>query len=73
LLFAFNFCPNEYKGFHVEVPENSKWEEIFSTDEERFGGSGWYKNGTRESWKEGDSSFAAVDLAPLSAAIFKLV
>lgn len=71
LLFAFNFCPNEYKGFHVEVPKNSKWEEIFSTDEERFGGSGWYKNGTRESWEEGDSSFAAVDLAPLSAAIFK--
>ena len=72
LLFAFNFCPNEYKGFHVEVPENSKWEEILSTDEERFGGSGNYKNGTRESWHEGYSSFAAVDLAPFSAVVFKL-
>mgnify|MGYP003296588660 CR=1 FL=1 len=73
LLFTFNFCPNEYKGFHVEVPEDSKWEEILSTDEERFGGSGFYKNGIRESWHEGYSSFAAVDLAPFSAAVFKLV
>ena len=73
LLFAFNFCPNEYRGFHVEVPENSKWEEILSTDETRFGGSGWFPNGTRASWHEGYSNFAAVDLAPFSAVIFKKI
>ncbi|MBQ5666942.1 MAG: alpha amylase C-terminal domain-containing protein, partial [Oscillospiraceae bacterium] len=71
LLFAFNFCPNEYRGFHVEVPDCSKWEEVLSTDETRFGGSGWFPNGTRESWREGERSFTAVDLAPLSAVIFK--
>ena len=71
LLFVFNFCPNEYRGFHVEVPEDSKWEEILSTDEPRFGGSGWFPNGIRESWHEGYSNFAAVDLAPNSAVIFR--
>ncbi|MBQ5666716.1 MAG: 1,4-alpha-glucan branching enzyme, partial [Oscillospiraceae bacterium] len=74
LLFAFNFCPNEYRGFHVEVPKNSKWEEIFSTDETRFGGSGNFKNPEKESFDAGgDRHFIGIDLAPLSAVVFKKI
>ena len=74
LLFAFNFCPNEYRGFHVEVPKNSEWEEIFSTDETRFGGSGNFKNPEKDSFDAGgDRHFIGIDLAPLSAVVFKKI
>ena len=73
LLFAFNFCPNEYRGFHVETGSQSKWKEILSSDEPRFGGSGWFPNGVKESFDAGgERYFIGIDLAPLSAAVFEL-
>lgn len=73
LLFVFNFCPNEYRGFRAEVPSGTKWKEIFSTDEKRFGGSGWYENKVREAYTENGKSVVSTDMAPLSAMIFRLI
>ena len=73
LLFVFNFCPNEYRGFRCEVGHETYWHEILSTDEKCYGGSGNYENGIRESFIENGRAVISVDMAPLSAAVFRLV
>ena len=38
-VFAFNFSPaNNYKGYWLSVPEKGKYQVLFSTDDELFGG-----------------------------------
>ena len=73
LLFVFNFCPNEYRDFRVEVPMETYWKEILSTDEKCYGGSGNYENGIREAYFDCGRAVISTDMAPLSAAIFELV
>ncbi len=73
LLFVFNFCPNEYRNFKLEVKDGSCWKEIFSTDEKRYGGSGNYENGIKQCCYDGEKAVISTDMAPLSAAIFEMI
>ena len=48
LLFVFNFHPTaSYEGYGVLVPPATKWEHLFDSDEERFGGYGRIAGGQR--------------------------
>ncbi len=73
LLCVYNFCPVENRDFWVDVPADSKWEQILSTDDPEFRGSGWFNNGTKESFEYGDKNCLSVEMAPLSATIFRKV
>ena len=39
LIFVCNFTPVVHKGFHLGVPKEGVYQEIFNSDAERFGGS----------------------------------
>jgi 1,4-alpha-glucan branching enzyme len=41
LLCAVNFSPNSYPDYRVGVPDHRRYTEVFNTDAEKFGGSGY--------------------------------
>ncbi len=73
VLCVYNFCPNEYRDFRVDIPEGTAWKQVLSSDENRFGGSGWFENGERSAWNDNGRNVLSVDCAPLSVTIFKKV
>ncbi|MBQ8415496.1 MAG: 1,4-alpha-glucan branching protein GlgB [Clostridia bacterium] len=48
VVILINFLPVERKDFLLAVPYAGTWEEIFNTDEERFGGKGSVNKGKRK-------------------------
>ncbi len=73
VLCVYNFCPVENRDFWVDVPEGSKWKQVLSTDDPEFLGSGQHNNGTKEAFQYGEKNCLSVDMAPLSATIFKKI
>ena len=45
LIVVINFTPAAYKDFVLAVPTEGVYEEIFNSDEERYGGGGFTNNG----------------------------
>jgi len=74
IIVVCNFTPVFREGYRVGMPWAGTYEEIFSTDEARFGGSGM-TNGTIITDDEpmhGHDQSAALNLPPLSVIYIKL-
>ena len=67
LVCVHNFCPGTRKNYLVESPNVKNVCEIFNTDYEKYGGTGFINTDIRSNEKG-----FIVDLAPLSTQIFQL-
>lgn len=73
LFCVHNFTPTYHQSYYFHLPNIKSIEEIFNTDDERYGGSG-KKNGPIEIVRsEGRSLGVNMQLSPLATAIFKVV
>ena len=74
LVFACNFTPVVRLGYRVGVPELGVYDEILSSDDERFGGSN-ILNGSRsaEIWaSQGRQYSISMTLPPLGVSVLKI-
>lgn len=74
LIIVCNFTPAFHEGYKIGVPFRGKYKEIFSSDEERFGGEGknnkTLKVAKKETVDEREYSIS-VDVPPLSFTVLK--
>ncbi len=76
LIILLNFVPVRRDNFLLAVPVEGEYEEIFNTDDERFGGSGILNEGVRATVScmlRGYSHAINVTVPPMSALIFRRV
>jgi 1,4-alpha-glucan branching enzyme len=69
LIVVCNFKPNQHEQYTFGVPYDGKYEEVFSTDDKEFRGSG-LMNGVLTASPEpmhGESYSLTVKIAPMSA------
>jgi 1,4-alpha-glucan branching enzyme len=74
LIAAFNFTPVPRENYRLGAPEGGYWAEIFNSDAEIYGGSGWGNFGgqTAESYSvHGRPYTLTITLPPLAAVFFK--
>ena len=74
LIAAFNFTPVPRQDYRLGAPEGGYWAEIFNSDAEIYGGSGWGNLGgqTAESYSvHGRPYSLTITLPPLAAVFFK--
>lgn len=71
LLVICNFTPIPRENYRLELEEDGSWQEIFNSDDEKFGGSNVRNHGTVESKKTGDRSYIALTLPPLGVLYLK--
>ena len=62
LLIICNFTPMEHKAYKLATPSGGRWQEIFSSDNNRYGGEG--RN-------NGQEHYISVTVPPLSISVFK--
>ena len=73
-MFICNFVPVERKNYKIGVPCLTKYEEILSSDEERFGGFGRNNKKKFEAVKEPcdrEQYSIVMDVPPLSVTVLK--
>lgn len=76
LIIVCNFSGKEHKGYQIGLPSKGVYEEIFCSEDERFGGRGRSNPINIKSIQEechGREDMITVDLAPLSVSYFKKV
>lgn len=76
IVCAFNFLPNEHRGFVIGLPQAGTLRLLLSSDEPRFGGKGLHNvemTVSRSSGFEGFAYSAALDLPPLSAVYYEYI
>lgn len=76
LIILLNFTPVERGDFLLAVPDDGIWEEVFNTDEERFGGGGRTNPGrykTEPALLRNYGRAIRIRVAPMSAMIFKCI
>ncbi len=74
LLVLLNFLPVERRDFLLAVPYEGTYEEIFNTDEEKFGGAGLVNSGsfkTEPCMLRGYTSAIRINVPSMSALIFR--
>ena len=74
LVMLINFLPVERTDFLLAVPNGGTWEEIFNTDEVRFGGRGKINTGKRKTQPcmlRGYSDAINITVPAMGAAIFR--
>ncbi len=73
LLVAVNFSPAFRAGYHIGVPWPGRYEEVFNTDLEEFGGEGRRNEPMKSSYDpcHGQEQSITVDVPPLGAVILK--
>jgi 1,4-alpha-glucan branching enzyme len=73
LLVVCNFTPVEYEGYSVGVPYKGRYKEIFTTEDEKYGGLGStnprLKN-ARPGSIDGREFYINVTVAPMSVSVF---
>ncbi len=76
LLVVCNFTPVLRENYKIGVPFKGTYQEIFNSDDTRFGGTGAVnsnaKTAQKEAWDERDYSIR-IKAAPLSVSIFKKI
>ncbi|MBQ8411196.1 MAG: alpha amylase C-terminal domain-containing protein, partial [Ruminiclostridium sp.] len=73
IIAVFNFQPKYHEQYSFGVPYYADYEEIFTSDDTKFGGSG-LSNGKLKSYREdmhGERFALTVKIAPMSAMFFK--
>ncbi len=74
LVIMCNFTPIEHKAYKLGVPSSGKWQEIFSSDNVKFGGEGRNNKVAKQAKKEvcdGQEHYISVNVPPLSISVFK--
>lgn len=74
LVVICNFTPIEHKTYKLGVPSGGKWQEIFSSDNARYGGEGRNNKAAKQAKKEdcdGQEHYISVNVPPLSISVFK--
>lgn len=76
LIVLLNFLPVRRNGFLLPVPHDGVYEEIFNTDDSRFGGSGLFNEGqfrTEPCTSRNYTRAIRVNVPPMSAMLFRCV
>ena len=74
LVVICNFTPIEHKAYKLATPSGGKWQEIFSSDNAKFGGEGRNNKTAKQAKKEacdGQEHYISVVVSPLSISVFK--
>lgn len=74
LVVLCNFTPIAHKAYKLATPSGGKWEEIFSSDNAKFGGEGTNNKTAKQAKKEecdGFDHYISVQVPPLSISVFK--
>ena len=75
LLCVYNFTPVPWDDYRLGSEAAGEYQEVFSTDEPRFGGTGNYRNGTVQTVEENQGRFKNslhVKIPPYGACYLKL-
>ena len=74
LLIICNFTPMEHKAYKLATPSGGRWQEIFSSDNNRYGGEGRNNKTVKQAKKaecDGQEHYISVTVPPLSISLFK--
>ena len=74
LLIICNFTPMEHKAYKLATPSGGRWQEIFSSDNSRYGGEGRNNKTVKQAKKaecDGQEHYISVIVPPLSISVFK--
>ncbi len=74
LLILCNFTPMEHKAYKLATPSGGRWQEIFSSDNSRYGGEGRNNKTVKQAKKEpcdAQDHYISVTVPPLSISVFK--
>ena len=74
LLIICNFTPMEHKAYKLATPSGGRWQEIFSSDNNRYGGEGRNNKTVKQAKKaecDGQEHYISVTVPPLSISVFK--
>ncbi len=74
LVIICNFTPIAHKAYKLATPSGGSWQEIFSSDNTKFGGEGRNNKTAKQAKKEeidGQEQYISVNVPPLSISVFK--
>ena len=74
LLIICNFTPMEHKAYKLATPSGGRWQEIFSSDNNRYGGEGRNNKTVKQAKRaecDGQEHYISVTVPPLSISVFK--
>ncbi|MGN0390281.1 MAG: 1,4-alpha-glucan branching protein GlgB [Wujia sp.] len=74
LVIICNFTPIEHKTYKLATPSGGKWQEIFSSDNSKYGGEGRNNKTPKQAKKaecDGQEHYITVTVPPLSISVFK--
>ena len=74
LLIICNFTPMEHKAYKLATPSGGRWQEIFSSDNNRYGGEGRNNKTVKQAKNaecDGQEHYISVTVPPLSISVFK--
>ncbi len=74
LVIICNFTPISHKAYKLATPSGGSWQEIFSSDNSKFGGEGRNNKTAKQAKKEevdGQEHYISVNVPPLSISVFK--
>lgn len=74
LVIICNFTPIEHKAYKLATPSGGKWQEIFSSDNGKYGGEGRNNKTAKQAKKaecDGQEHYISVTVPPLSISVFK--
>ncbi len=74
LVIICNFTPIAHKAYKLATPSGGSWQEIFSSDNLKFGGEGRNNKAAKQAKKEeidGQEHYISVNVPPLSISVFK--
>ena len=76
VIIVCNFVPVKRENYRIGVPREGCWQQVLSTDEAKYGGTGTVNNKkkkTEDYSMHGCEQSIVIDIAPLSAMLFKFV
>ena len=74
LVIICKFTPIINKSYKLATPSGGKWQEIFSSDNAKFGGEGRNNKTAKQAKKaecDGQEHYISVTVPPLSITVFK--
>ncbi len=74
LVVICNFTPIAHKAYKLATPSGGRWQEIFSSDNAKFGGEGRNNKAAKQAKLEavdGQEHYISVNVPPLSITVFK--
>ena len=76
VIIVCNFVPVKREGYRIGVPYEGQWQQVLSTDDAKYGGTGEIDNKkkkTEDYSMHGYDQSITIDIPPLSAMFFKYI